>query len=112
METKEHVFEPLFKKAEQFSKTNFQLLKFKFVDKIADVGSTAASHLLLAVVLIFSVIALNVAIALWIGYLLGKSYYGFFIVSVFYAMVGIVLYFIRFKIKRHLQNTIINQLLN
>ena len=112
METKEHVFEPLLERAEQFSKTKFQLLKLKSVDKTADVSSTAVSYLLLVVVLIFFVIALNIAIALWIGDLLGKSYYGFFTVSAFYALLGIVLYIIHSKIKRHLQNLIIDQLLN
>ena len=112
METKEHVFEPLLERAEQFSKTKFQLLKLKSVDKTADVSSTALSYLLFVVVLIISVIALNIAIAFWIGDLLGKDYYGFFMVSAFYALLGVVLYFIHSKIKRYLQNTFIDQLLN
>ena len=35
----------------------------------------------------------NIGMALWLGDLLGEVYYGFFIVAVFYLVVGVILYF-------------------
>ena len=111
METQTSVIEPLLERAEQYSKTSLELLKLKSVDKTADVSSMLISRLLIVIVLSFFVLTLSVAAALWLGELLGKSYYGFIAVASFYGLIGIILFFIYPFIKTRVNNSIISQLL-
>ena len=104
--------EMLFEKAEDYSKTTIELLKLKAVDKSADVVSSLAAQLAIFIVAALFTLIINIGIALWIGELLGKSYFGFFIVAGFYALVAIMLYTFRNQwIKSPLMNSIIIQLL-
>ena len=112
MEAKANLIEPLLERAEQYSKTSFELLKLKSLDKTADVTSTLISRLLLIIVLSLFALTLNIAIALWLGDILGKNYYGFLVVASFYGLVGIILFFIHPLIKARINNSIIAQMLN
>jgi hypothetical protein len=112
METKEKFIEPLLEKAEQYSKTSFEVLKLKSVDKMADVAATMISRLLLVIVLSLFALTLNIALALWLGDLLGKNYYGFLVVASFYGLCSIVLLFLYPFIKTRVNDTIIVQMLN
>jgi pilus assembly protein TadC len=112
METKENILEPLLERAEEYGKTSFELLKLKSVDKVSDVASTAISRLVLFFALSFFLFSVNTAVALWLGDLLGKSYYGFFIIGFFYALVGMVLFFIQPSLKAKINNSIIEKVLN
>ena len=112
METKESLFEPVLERAEHYTRNRVELLKLKTVDKASEIGSGIFVRLLFAVVFLLFVFALNIAAALWIGDLLGKSYYGFLVISGFYAFVAIVLLLLNPKIKASVQNSIIKQLLN
>ena len=110
MEAKVNLIEPLIERIEQYSKTSFELLKLKSLDKTADISSTLISRLLLVIVLSLFALTLNIAIALWLGDLLEKNYYGFLIVASFYGLTGIVLFFIHPRIKECLNNSIITQM--
>jgi hypothetical protein len=112
METKISAIEPLLEKAEVYSKTSFELFKLKALDKTADVSSTLASRSLFTLVVSFFAFTLNIAIALWLGDLLGKAYYGFLIVASCYALAGAVLLIIHPFIKSRVSNAIIKQLFN
>jgi O-antigen/teichoic acid export membrane protein len=69
----------------------------------------------MVVVILISFIALmllSVGIALLLGDLLGKSYYGFFIVAVLYLITGLVIYSNRDKwLKKPIANSMIKKLL-
>jgi len=112
MATKENFIEPLLERAEQFSKTSFELFKLKSIEKTADVTSTLTSRLLSVIVFSLFTLTLNIAIALWLGDLLGKNYYGFLAVAVFYGLIGIILFFIHPLIKTRVNNSIIKQMLS
>lgn len=105
------LIEPLLEKAEKFSKTSIELLKLKSVYKTSDIASTLISRLLLIVIILFFLLSLNVGIALWLGDLLGKNYYGFLLVASFYGLLGIVLFFLHPTIKASVNNSIIIKLL-
>ena len=113
MEDKIHFIEPLFERAEAYGKTSLELFKFRASNKIADVVSTFVSRA--AVVIVFSmfIVFANIGVALWLGGLLSKSYYGFFFVAAFYGVIGSILYFfMRNCIKKRVSNSIISELLN
>ena len=112
MEDKSSLIEPLLEKAETYGKTSFELLKLKTLDKTADVASTLASRSLLTIVISFFAILINIGIALWLGDLLGKNYYGFLIVAACYGLAAIILLIIHPFIKSRANNAIIKQLFN
>lgn len=110
METKTILVEPVLEKAEAYSKTSFEILKLKALDKTADVTSTLVSRSLFTIVVSFFALTINIAIALWLGELLGKVYYGFLIVAACYALAAIILLIIHPFIKTRVNNAIIKQL--
>jgi len=112
METNAYLIEPLLERAEQYTKTSFELLKLKSLEKVAGITSVLASRMLLAGILSLFIFTLNIAVALWLGTLLGKNYYGFFVVASFYGAIGIILLFAHPVIKARVNNSIIAQALN
>jgi len=113
MEEKFKYIDSLVSSAETYGKTSFELFKLKTVDKVADIVSTLVASLPFVIALILFFITLNFGISLWLGALLGQSYLGFFVVAAFYGLAGIILYIFRNKwIKKPLNNSMINQMLN
>ena len=113
MENPESLIGALFDKAEHYLESSAELYKLKAIDKSADVISTLTMRIAIIVFITLFFLILNVGVALLIGEMLGKSYYGFFIVAGFYALVGTVLYVFRNKwIKVPLRDSIITQFLN
>jgi hypothetical protein len=104
--------EILFERAEDYSKTSIELFKLHAVDKSADVVSSLAERLVISIVVALFFVSVTVGLALWIGELLGKTYYGFFAIAGFYAIAAVVVYAFRHSwIKEPLSNTIITKLL-
>ena len=104
--------EALFERVEAYGKTTYELSKLKALEAITMVATSLVSRLSVAVVISLFVIILNVGIALLLGDLLGKFYYGFFIVAFFYLILGIVLHFFLHRwIKKPLSDLIVTQVL-
>jgi len=113
MEDKMSFIEPLFERAEAYGKTSLELIKLKAVNKTTDFVSTGVSRSIVVFVFSMFLILINFGIAIWLGDLLGKLYYGFFCVAGFYGIIGVVLYFFMHTwIKKCISNSIILQLLN
>ena len=113
MENQASLIGTLLEKTEHYIKSGAELYKLKAIDKSADMISTLTARLALIVLLTLFFLILSIGIALWIGEILGKSYYGFFVVSGFYSLVGILLYYFRNTlIKTPLRNSIVTQALN
>lgn len=112
MESKAFLLEPLFERVEEYGKTSFELLKLKSVDKTADIASSVTSRVLFTVIVFLFAITLNTAVALFLGDMLGKAYYGFLAVASFYGLLAIILFFIHPNIKGYVKNKIILKMLN
>lgn len=113
MENKIICLEPLLARAEEFGKTTYELYKLKLVDKTAQVFSGFISRCVILFFLFMFITIATLGLALWLGDLLGKSYYGFFCVAAFYGLIGCVIYFfLQNKIKKSVSNSVISQLLN
>ena len=110
MDSQTNLIEPLLEKAETYSKTSFELLRLKALAKTADVTSTLFSRSLFILLVSFFAFTINIAVALWLGDVLGKNYYGFLIVAGFYALASIILLIVHPSIKTRVNNTIIRQL--
>jgi hypothetical protein len=102
----------LFEKIEHYVKTGVDLYKLKAIDRSADVISGLTVRLIMITLSILFFLILSIGIALWIGMVLGKTYYGFLIVAGFYALLISILYLFRNKwLKAHLRNSIIMEAL-
>ena len=112
MEIQSDLIESLIEKGEEYGKTTIELLKLKTLDKSADVASNLVSWLIVLVFAILFFLILNIGVALWLGEILGKAYYGFFIVSGFYGLLALIFGIFRKQlIKTPVNESIINQVL-
>lgn len=112
MDEQSGLIESLIEKGEQYGKTTLELLKLKTIDKSADVTSNLGSWLIVVIFAVLFFLILNIGVALWLGEILGKSYYGFFVVSGFYALLALIFGIFRKQLlKEPLNNSIIEQVL-
>lgn len=107
----EHI-ETLFERTKDYTQTSVELYKLKVIDKSADIISTLAARTAVSLFVILFALMVNIGLSLWIGDLLGKSYYGFLIISGFYGLAALALHIMRNKwIKDRVRNSIIEQAL-
>lgn len=110
MEDNAKLIETLFEKATDYGKTSLELVKLKAIDKTSDIVSSIIPHSVVFVVLVLFMLFLNLGIAFWLGEIMGKIFYGFFIVAAFYILTGIILHlFLHNRIKNLLYNYFIKQ---
>ena len=103
----------LIDRAGDYLETRLELLKLKATQKSSDVVSSIASTVIMVSIMIMFFIILNIGLALLIGELLGKSYYGFFALAGFYLLAGLI--FSAFKnkwVKEPVTNSIIKKVYN
>ena len=108
MQTPSSIIETLVERAELYGKTSYELTKLKSLETTTIIASSLLSRLVVIVMVSLFALFLNIGIALMLGDALGKSYYGFLIVSGFYLIAGIVFHFFLNKwIKKPLSNLIV-----
>lgn len=106
-------FETLLERAEDFTRTNLELIKLKAVDKISDGASSAASKIAGLFFFIMFFLLASVGLSLWLGSVLGEAWLGFLIVAGFYGILCAVLLFIKHNwLKKIVGNSIIKSMLN
>lgn len=93
MEDQTGTIESLLERAAEYGKTSFELAKLKALDKTSDVVSTIASHYIVIIFISSFMLFINLGLAFWLGEILGKIYYGFFIIAAFYCIGGILVHF-------------------
>ncbi len=112
MENPARSIEALIERAETYSKTTIELSKLKLLETTNTVITSLIPRLSVIIMVSLFVLVLNIGIALYLGELLGKSYWGFFIVSAFYLVAAIVLHLFLYRwIKKPLSDFIIKQAL-
>jgi uncharacterized RDD family membrane protein YckC len=113
METpKEHI-EALFSNTKEYIENKTDLWKLKAIDKSTDIIASLVEKLLLFVILTVFFVLLTIGLALLIGYWLGHSFWGFFVLAAFYGIVGWVIHATREKfIKTPISNGFIQKFLN
>lgn len=105
--------ETLFKKTGDYVETKIDLLKLQAVDKTSEVTSSLVSNIVIGVLGMMMLIIFNIGIAFYLGEVLGRIYYGFFLVSAFYMLLTVLLYVFRKDwLKGPVQDQMIRKLLN
>jgi hypothetical protein len=97
MENNTKLLESLLEKASEYGQTSYELIKLKGLDKTADVVSSLVPHSAVFVLVASFLLFFNLGLALWLGEILGKSFFGFFVVAAFYVIAGIILHFFMHK---------------
>jgi high-affinity Fe2+/Pb2+ permease len=85
----------LYQKVETYSKSSFELLQLKTLDKATDLLSSLAVVCVLSMLLAMFTLMLTIGISLYLGTLLEHNYLGFICVSGGYLVVLIILYIFR-----------------
>jgi uncharacterized protein YqhQ len=102
----------LYQKAEQYSKTTLELVKLKTIDKTTDIISSLAVSLIMILIVAIFTVFINIGIAIWLGVVFNNMAMGFFVVSGFYLIVGLIVYLNRqYFIKTPVRNLVIKKLL-
>jgi hypothetical protein len=106
------LLESLLNKASDYGKTSLELIKLKTLDKTADVVSSFVPKSVVIIFVSIFLLFLNLGLALYLGDLLGKIFFGFFAVAAFYILAGAVMHFFMHKqLKRLVADYFIKQVL-
>jgi len=112
MEENANIIESLIERTTEYGKSSFELIKLKTLDKTSEVVSSFVPNSIFAVLIISFMLFLSAGLALWLGEILGKTYYGLFVVAAFYGIAGIFFHFVLHKwVKRIVCNNFIKQVL-
>lgn len=113
MEEKSNLIESLTERIESYGKVSIELNKQRAILKTADIVSSAGSRGLAYMFFLIFLAMATIAVSLWLGELLGKTYYGFLCVAGFYGIIGTLLYFAFHNlIKTKISNLIISKTFN
>ncbi|WP_309641165.1 hypothetical protein [Flavobacterium sp.] len=113
MENNTSTIEKLIEKAEVYGKTSLELLQCKLVYKSTDIAGVLVVKLLLGIVFMMALFLVNIGASLLIGSFLEESYYGFFVVAIFYVILGLFIYALQYSlIKKPVSDFIIKSSLN
>ena len=110
IEKSESSIESLFERTAAFGNTTLELTKLRVLETTTRVVTSLVTRISVILMLSMFLLIVNIGIALYLGEVLGKTYYGFFIVAVFYLVLGFVFYsFLHQWIKKPLSELIIKQ---
>lgn len=112
MENNSIQFDELIKKLEDYGNSNIELYKYKLIDKSSVILSSFITLRIVAVGFTLFFLVFSMGLALWLGEILGKTYYGIFIMSGIYGIIAIVLYVSREKIRQSICDSIISKAFN
>jgi hypothetical protein len=91
MDNQATTIEMLFERAQDYTRTTVELTKLNVIDKSADVLSSLLSRLTVLIVAAMFALLINIGLSIWIGELLGKTYYGYFVVASVYFILAIII---------------------
>lgn len=105
----QNVLSSLLDSIEEYGKTNFELTKLKGLDKASDMAATLISRIAAIIAYLTFIMMANVGLAFWLGSVLGRIWYGFFVMAAFYGLVGLFIHFFLHKgLKKIFADMIIN----
>ena len=107
MEEKNKV-EKLFTDVKEYAETKLDLAVLSVQDKGSDLLGSAASIIVIGIVILFVLLFLSLGAALIIGHCFHNPSMGFFLIAGVYILLGIIIYFSR---KKLIKMPVVNALL-
>lgn len=112
MEDQRHDIDTLLSDAGDYLETRTNLWKLKAIESLSDVSGELVSGLGMIGVVTFVVMLFSIGFALLVGDLLGKSFYGFFIIGGAWFIFGLICYIRRDRwLKEPFSNMLIRKIL-
>jgi len=112
MEDQRYDIDALLSDAGDYLETRTNLWKLKAIESLAEVSGELVSGLGMIGIAAFVVMLFSVGAALLIGDLLGKSYYGFFIIGGAYLIFGLIIFIRRGRLlKSSFSNMLIRKII-
>lgn len=112
VEEQQHDIDILLSDAGDYIETRTTLWKLKTIERLSDVSGELVSGLALIGIASLVVLIFSIGLALMIGYWIGESFYGFFIIGGFYAILGLIFYAFRnHLLKEPFSNMLIRKIL-
>ncbi|MEO9210068.1 MAG: phage holin family protein [Ginsengibacter sp.] len=96
MESRTNI-EDLVEKFKDYLETRIDLFRLKGIRKVSRIASTLVTSIILLIIFFIIILCLSIGLSLYLGDVLGKSYYGFFIVGGVYFIIGLIIYYTRNK---------------
>ena len=87
--------EDLLKKAMQYVRSSFELIRLQSIEKISDLISSFACIVLIVLLVTLFGLFLNIGLALYLGKILGETYFGFLVVAGIYLLFAILFFVFR-----------------
>jgi hypothetical protein len=113
MEDSEKLIETLLERTADYTKTSFELIKLKTADKILEVVSSLVPSSVICIMIAFVLLFFSLGMSFWLGEVLGKTSYGFFLVAALYGFISIVVRFLLYNwLKKLVGNYIIKKIFN
>src|SRR5580693_6273068 len=94
-EEQQHDIDVLLTDAGDYLETRTTLWKLKAIESLSDVSGELASGLALIGIASLVILIFSAGLALLIGYWIGKSFYGFFVIAGVYAILGLIFFAFR-----------------
>ena len=112
MEEQQHDIDTLWSDTGEYIETRTTLWKLKAIESLSDVSGELVSGLAMIGIASLVVLIFSTGFALLIGYWLGKSFYGFFIIGGLYGIIGLIFYAKRGQwLKEPFSNMLIRKIL-
>jgi hypothetical protein len=110
MKNKVLLVEMLIEKVEELGKTNLELYKLQAIDKSTDVFASLTTRIVLLSSIALFLFLITIGLSLYIGDLLGKTYYGFFAMASFHVLIFIFILLFKNKLESLFNNYLIEQI--
>jgi hypothetical protein len=112
MEEKTNLLRSLLDVATDYGETSIELVRLKMLDKTTDIVSSLVPLFIVIVLLVSFLLFVNLGIAIWLGEILGRTFYGFMVVAGFYIITAIFIrIFLHKWIKRLVGDYMVKRLL-
>jgi len=110
MEDQTKIIESLFSSATQYAKTSFELVKLNAIEKTVDAASSVVPSVIALSLFFTFLLFASIGLSIWLGDILGNSYFGFLIVGGFYGVASLCVYLLFFDaLKKRIGNLIVKQ---
>lgn len=111
--SKNHPIDDFVGHTRQYIETRVELGKLQLIEKGSVVSGQLAARLIVFLLSMSVVAFFSIALALYLGELLGKTYYGFALIGGGYALAGLLFYLNRDRwIQRPVAGGVIRSILN
>jgi len=112
LEEPKELIEPLFERVRDYGKTSFELVRLKAIDKGSELAANVVSAVITSVVFGLFFLMANIGLGLWLGELLGKAYFGFFLLAGIYLIAWFGVMAVKSGIKRKIADGIVDKMMN